>query len=120
MFNQNVNDSDFLNMFGGMLSRSMRVAGGDPDGNAVRQALPNFQSKYDLHKQRDIDLYGSEDAAIKHYGQLWAGPNASEEEMRRKVEQAWRTKADTDMRNYDLAQERAMKAQLNKPFWMQY
>ena len=117
-FNQNVTDSDLANMFGGMLARSMRIAKGDSDGHNVRMALPSFQDRYNLYRQRDIDRYGSlEDAAGQD---PYARTSQDSAERLRRLEQNWRTHADTDMRNYDLLQQRMLRNQMTSSPWTNY
>jgi len=101
-FNQNITDSDLSNMFGAMLSRSMKVAGGgDPFGQAVRSALPQFSSS-------------------EFAGSPYVNSTKDPAERQRRMEEMAKSYRDTAALNQAMAKQRGALDDLNKPFWKQY
>ena len=131
---QQFNQFDASNMLGGMLARSMRLVHGDPFGGAVREALPTFQDRYDHHRQRELDRAGGMPQAIARLRQQGGYGGTSDylkglvpgsrpktdDELAQLLEDRWRNRADTDVKNYDLWESRELRAQRNKPSWMYY
>lgn len=112
-------------MMEGMLGRSMQVARGGPDpaGDSIRRMLPSFQDRMSQYRQRDIDRYGSEEAAARMAAQ---GPGLSYMTPEKRAEWtsggAWerelRRKATIDMDKYQALQDKQIEDSFNTPWYM--
>lgn len=113
-------------MMEGMLGRSMQVArgGSDPAGDSIRRMLPSFQDRYGQYRQRDIDRYGSEEAAAKEAARWLPGLPYMTPEQRAKTlaggawEAELRRKASRDMDKYLSMQDKQIEDSFNTPWYM--
>jgi len=113
-------------MMEGMLGRSMQVARGgtDPEGDSIRQMLPSFQDRYNQYRQRDIDRYGSAEAAGQQHARFLPGWDDMSPEQRAMAlagsswEERLRVKATRDMDKYRALQDKQIESSFNTPWYM--
>ena len=126
LFSRNDGFPSLPGMMEGMLGRSMQVARGGPDpaGDSIRRMLPSFQDRMNHYRQRDIDRYGSEEAAAKRAA--WGLPGLSymtpEQREQTLAGGAWerelRLKTARDMDKYQAMQDKQMDDSFNTPLYM--
>lgn len=113
-------------MMEGMLGRSMQVARGGPDpaGDSIRRMLPSFQDRMSQYRQRDIDRYGSEEAAAKQAANFLPGWGSMTPEQRAEAlgggswDRELRRKAARDMDKYQSLQDKQIEDSFNTPWYM--
>lgn len=126
LFSRNDGFPSLPGMMEGMLGRSMQVARGGPDpaGDSIRRMLPSFQERMSQYRQRDIDRYGSEEAAAKMAAQGLPGLSYMTPEQREQTLAggAWegqlRRKAAIDMDRYQALQDKQIEDSFNTPWYM--
>jgi hypothetical protein len=96
----------------------MQVARGgtDPEGDSIRQMLPSFQDRYNQYRQRDIDRYGSAEAAGQQHARILPGWDDMSPEQRAMAlagsswEERLRVKATRDMDKYRALQDKQIES----------